>query len=146
MHLCSVVCSTVRRIGSTVRNVLTPRVGRRVATALRVHRAFGVAGINAVTKYVIGRNGVGHAGGIHLVHSNVIICANRLTSLGHVGSSIGRIGFNCRYNLGVSGCGSIHMNSIVRTCRRIRIGGSLWKYSSSIQALLRRRLVGISCR
>ncbi len=126
VHLCSVVCSAVRRIGSTVRKVLTPRIGRRIATAIRIHRICRVDGINAITNTCIVSNGIRHSGGTHLVHSNVIIRANRVGTLGHFGSSIGRINAGFRYNVDLIGCGSLHRNSVVRACRRVRVGTGLW--------------------
>lgn len=126
VHGCSIVCSTVRRIGTTVRNVLTPALGRRVATAVRIHRIFGVAGINLITNTVIGANGIGHSSGTHLVHSNVMIFANTVGTLGHFGSSIGRMNAGFRYNVDLAGYGSVGINSVVRTCRRMRIGRALW--------------------
>lgn len=126
VHLCSIVCTTVRRIGTTVRNVLTPRIGRMMATAVRIHRMFRVAGINAMTNTIIGRNGIGHSSGTHLVHSNVMVFSNSVGTLGHFGSSIGRMNAGFRYNVDLIGCGSLGMNSVVRACRRMRIGRALW--------------------
>lgn len=126
VHGCSIVCSTVRRIGTTVRNVLTPRIGRIMASAVRIHRMFGVAGINAITNTMMGAKGIGHDSGTHLVHSNVIVFSNTVGTLGHFGSSIGRMNAGFRYNVDLIGCGSVGVNSVVRACRRMRMGRALW--------------------
>lgn len=101
-----------------------------MANRTLVHRACGISGINAVNKTFMASNCVNEGDDVHVVHSGVIVFSNGLTDLGQFGSSTGRIGGNFRYNIVVRSCGSVHVSSIVRTCRVIRVGG--W-YSATVR-------------
>lgn len=120
LELCEIVCGTVRSMRTTVGNVLSPIFRRGILNRTRMHRAFGTSKIKAVTNTCILSNVFREGYSIHLVHSKVIMFSKPLTSLGHFGSSIGRIEAKCRYNLMFRGCGSVGRNSRIRTCGVMR--------------------------
>ncbi len=115
VHVCHVVCSYVRRVRTTVGNVLTPGFHRGVLNATRIHDICGVSGINAITNYCVAGNGMAHSTRVHLIHSKVMVYRSGVSSLHHFGSSIGRISRNCRYNVNLRGCTSVGRNSVFRT-------------------------------
>lgn len=121
LHLCEIVCRTVRSMRTTVGNVLSPMFRRGIVNRTRIHRLFGTSNINAVTKDCVLSNVFREGYGIHVSERNRRMFRNRLTSLGEFGSSIGRIGTKCRYNLMFSKFGSIGRRSGMRTCVVMRM-------------------------